>query len=70
MQEKWQQLVKRDDQGNWDSQGKVWGAPYRWGNTVLVYNQKQLQNFNWQPIDWSDLWRSDLRSRIFFTQSP
>ena len=70
LQEKWQQLVKRDDQGNWDSQGKVWGAPYRWGNTVLVYNQNQLQNFNWQPIDWSDLWRSDLRSRISLPNHP
>lgn len=61
---KWQQLVKRDDQGNIDPQGKVWAAPYRWGNTVIVYNREKLQQFDWQPKDWSDLWRSDLRSRI------
>jgi putative spermidine/putrescine transport system substrate-binding protein len=61
---KWQQLVKRDDQGNIDPQGKVWAAPYRWGNTVIVYNREKLQQFDWQPKDWSDLWRSELRSRI------
>lgn len=61
---KWQQLVKRNDQGNIDPEGKVWAAPYRWGNTVIVYNREKLQHLDWQPKDWSDLWRGELRSRI------
>jgi putative spermidine/putrescine transport system substrate-binding protein len=67
---KWQQPVKRDDQGNIDPQGKVWAAPYRWGNTVIVYNREKLQQFDWQPQDWSDLWRSELRSRISLLNHP
>lgn len=64
LNEKWQKLVKRDNQGNIDPQGKVWAAPYRWGNTVIIYNREKLQKFDWQPKDWSDLWRGELRSRI------
>jgi putative spermidine/putrescine transport system substrate-binding protein len=64
LNQKWQQLVKRDIQGNLDPQGQVWAAPYRWGNTVIVYNREKLEKFDWQPQDWDDLWRSELRSRI------
>lgn len=70
LNEKWQQLVKRNDQGNIDPKGKVWAAPYRWGNTVIVYNREKLQQFDWQLQDWSDLWRSDLRSRISLLNHP
>jgi putative spermidine/putrescine transport system substrate-binding protein len=70
LNEKWQQLVQRDDQGNLNPQGKVWGAPYRWGNTVIVYNRDKFQEFDWQPQDWDDLWRSELRSRISLLNQP
>ncbi|HLP90196.1 MAG TPA: extracellular solute-binding protein [Nostocaceae cyanobacterium] len=61
---KWQESIKRDAQGNPSSQGKIWGLPYRWGNTVIIYNRDKFQQLNWLPTDWSDLWRSELRSRI------
>jgi len=68
--QKWQQLVRRDEQGNPHPQGKVWAAPYRWGNTVIIYNRDKFSQLNWQPRDWSDLWRSELRSRISLLNQP
>lgn len=70
LNQKWQQLVKRDEQGNLNPQGRVWAAPYRWGNTVIVYNREKLQKFDWQLKDWDDLWRSELRSRISLLNHP
>ena len=64
LDQKWQQLVKRNDQGFSDPNGKVWAAPYRWGSTVIVYNRDKFKDFDWKPQDWSDLWRPQLRSRI------
>jgi putative spermidine/putrescine transport system substrate-binding protein len=57
----WQNLGKRDLQGNISSQGKVYGAPYRWGNTIIAYRKDKIA---WTPTDWSDLWREELRGRI------
>ena len=57
----WQDLVKRDERGNISSQGEVYGAPYRWGNTVIAYRKDKI---NWTPTDWSDLWREELKGRI------
>jgi putative spermidine/putrescine transport system substrate-binding protein len=57
----WQNLGKRDRQGNVSSQGKVYGAPYRWGNTVIAYRKDKI---TWIPTDWPDLWREELRGRI------
>ncbi len=69
--ERWQELGKRNDQGQVDPQGKVWAVPYRWGNTVIVYRRdKFLQEFDWMPSDWSDLWRSELRARISLLDQP
>jgi len=70
LDERWRQLVTRNDQGNVDPQGKVWAAPYRWGSTVIVYNREKFQNLGWKPQDWSDLWRDDLRSRISLLDNP
>ncbi|MBE9208329.1 extracellular solute-binding protein [Nostoc sp. LEGE 06077] len=64
LDERWRQLVTRNDQGNLDPQGKVWAAPYRWGSTVIVYDRHKFQELGWQPQDWSDLWRDGLRSQI------
>ena len=59
--EVWQNLVKRDRQGNVSFQGEIYGAPYRWGNTVIAYRKDKL---DWTPTDWSDLWREELKGRI------
>ena len=32
----WRGLVRRNDQGFPDAQGRVWAAPYRWGCTLLA----------------------------------
>ncbi|MDP5337312.1 MAG: extracellular solute-binding protein, partial [Nodularia sp. (in: cyanobacteria)] len=64
LDERWQRLVKRDNQGNLDTQGNVWAAPYRWGSTVILYHRQKLQSLGWTPEDWSDLWRDGLQQRI------
>ncbi len=61
---KWQELVKRNDGGLVDPNGKVWAAPYRWGSTVIIYNSDKFKDFDWKPQDWKDLWRPELRTRI------
>ena len=63
----WQNLVKRDRQGNISSQGEVYGAPYRWGNTVIAYRKDKI---TWTPTDWSDLWREEVRGRISLLDDP
>lgn len=61
----WQALVKRNEQGQIDPQGKVWGAPYRYGTTVIAYRRDLLHDRGIQPpTDWADLWRSELRGQI------
>ncbi|MEA5626326.1 extracellular solute-binding protein [Nostoc sp. UHCC 0251] len=70
LDERWKQLVTRNDQGNLDTQGKVWGAPYRWGSTVIVYNRDKLRRLGWTPKDWSDLWRDGLQQRISLLNQP
>lgn len=62
--EKWQTIVQRDSQGLLDPAGAVWGAPYRWGTTVMVFRQDKFKDLGWIPQDWSDLWRPELRDRI------
>ena len=58
---KWQQFVRRDSQGKLDPHGQVYGAPYRFGSLVIVYDQDR---FSGEITDWSDLWRPDLQGRI------
>lgn len=67
---RWQKLVTRNDKGQLDSQGKVWAAPYRWGSTVIVYNQDKFKSLGWTPSDWGDLWRPELRDRISLLAQP
>ncbi|MHC0064968.1 extracellular solute-binding protein [Nostoc sp. UIC 10890] len=70
LDERWKKLVTRNDQGNLDTQGKVWGAPYRWGSTVIVYNRDKFRNLGWTPNDWSDLWRDEMQQRISLLNQP
>ncbi|MFN6480083.1 extracellular solute-binding protein [Nostoc sp. DedQUE07] len=70
LNERWKQLVTRNDQGILDTQGKVWGAPYRWGSTVIVYNRDKLQKLGWTPKDWGDLWRDGMQQRISLLNQP
>lgn len=69
---RWKALVTRDRQGNLapTSQGQVWGAPYRWGATVIAYRKDKFKQLGWTPSDWSDLWRPELRRQISLPDQP
>ena len=67
---RWQAVVKRDPTGNIDPNGQVWGAPYRWGSTVIIYRVDKFKDLGWQPTDWGDLWRPELRDRISLLDQP
>ena len=64
-----QKLVKRDNSGKSSDSGEIYGAPYRWGNTIIVYRKDKFEGLDWQPQDWDDLWRSELRDRISLLDS-
>jgi len=66
----WQQLVRRNQAGELDTQGKIWAAPYRWGSTMIVYRRDKFKELAWQPQDWQDLWHNDLRDRISILEQP
>ncbi|MDV3000210.1 MAG: hypothetical protein N5P05_001816 [Chroococcopsis gigantea SAG 12.99] len=61
---KWQELVKRDGQGDRDNSGEIWGAPYRWGTTMIAYEKEKFKQLGISLEDWSDLWREELRNRL------
>ncbi|WP_267382842.1 extracellular solute-binding protein [Cyanobacterium sp. uoEpiScrs1] len=67
---RWQALVKRNKAGNLDLQGQVWGAPYRWGTTLIAYHSDQFDTLGWTPTNWEDLWREELRHRIAVVDQP
>ena len=67
---RWQQLVERDNQGQFSDSGSIWGAPYRWGSTVIAYRRDKFEELGWTPTDWSDLWRPELRDRISLLDHP
>ena len=61
----WQEIVKRNRQGQLDNSGQAWAAPYRWGTTVIAYNRDKLKEQKLEPPkDWSDLWNLKFQGRI------
>lgn len=69
--QEWQQLVRRNDTGQPDPNGKIWGAPYRWGSTAIAYRRDKLNSNGLKPpTDWSDLWREDFKGRISLLEQP
>ena len=64
------ELMQRNSQGRLDPNGAVWGAPYRWGSTLMVYRRDQFKKLGWTPSDWSDLWREELKDRISLPDQP
>ena len=65
----WQQLVRRNSQGNLADDGEIYGAPYRWGSTVIAYRSDKLAKLNLRMRDWQDLWQPELRDRISLLDS-
>jgi putative spermidine/putrescine transport system substrate-binding protein len=66
----WQRIVKRDRQGQISATGEVWGAPYRWGATVIAYRKDEFRKLGWTPTDWADLWRPELKDKISLLDQP
>jgi putative spermidine/putrescine transport system substrate-binding protein len=67
---KWKDLVTYNSPKSPNSK-QSWGAPYRWGTTVIAYRQDIFKERGLAlPTDWSDLWRSDLRGRISLLDQP
>jgi putative spermidine/putrescine transport system substrate-binding protein len=62
---RWRELAQRDDRGNSVTNGQVWGVPYRWGTTVIIYRRDRLEEANIPiPKDWADLWNPQLKQRV------
>ncbi len=66
----WQKLVQRNNKGNVANDGEIWGAPYRWGSTVIAYKSDKLNELGLTITDWQDLWNPQLRDRISLLDSP
>jgi putative spermidine/putrescine transport system substrate-binding protein len=66
----WQKLVQRNSQGDLADDGVIYGAPYRWGSTVIAYRPDKLESLNITIQDWQDLWLPELRDRISLLDSP
>jgi putative spermidine/putrescine transport system substrate-binding protein len=66
----WQKLVQRNAQGDLADNGAIYGAPYRWGSTVIAYRRDKLESLNITIKDWQDLWLPELRDRISLLDSP
>ncbi|WP_295614030.1 extracellular solute-binding protein [Chamaesiphon sp. GL140_3_metabinner_50] len=65
LESRWRELPQRDDRGNNSANGQIWGVPYRWGTTVIIYRRDRLKDANIPiPTDWADLWNPQLRQRI------
>lgn len=67
---RWQALVRRDPNGRLDPTGKVYGAPYRWGCTMMAYRRDKAARFGGPPQDWDVLLRPELKGKIGFVESP
>lgn len=61
---RWQQLVRRDQQGQLSETGNLWAAPYRWGSLMIAYNIEAFKKLGWTPTDWKDLWRPELKGYL------
>ena len=67
---RWQALVRRDAEGLLYDAGEVWGAPYRWGATMIAYRQDKFKSLGWAPTDWSDLWHPKLKGKLSLLNQP
>lgn len=59
---RWKRLVRR--QG-----GRVYGIPYRWGCTVVVYRKDRIRSAKMLLSDWDDLLRPELTRKIALMDS-
>ncbi len=63
--EAWRRISQRNEQGLVSPAGSVWGAPYRWGTTVIAYRKDKFERNGLRPPqDWADLWQPGLQGRL------
>ncbi|MEM9265096.1 MAG: extracellular solute-binding protein [Cyanobacteria bacterium P01_F01_bin.13] len=69
--EPWQQLLRRDHQGQPAAPlGQLWAVPYRTQGLMIAY-QKSIFKSNTKSITkWADLWRPELAGRIAMLNHP
>ncbi|QSF49461.1 extracellular solute-binding protein [Thermosynechococcus sp. TA-1] len=63
--EPWQpllQLIGEDD--------ALWGLPYRWGATVLIYRRQFFADLGWEPTDWDVLWHPSVQGHYSLLNQP
>jgi putative spermidine/putrescine transport system substrate-binding protein len=62
---RWREIAQRDERGNSSATGQIWGVPYSWGTTVIIYRKDRLAEEQIPiPQDWADLWQPKLNGRI------
>jgi putative spermidine/putrescine transport system substrate-binding protein len=62
---RWREIAQRDERGNSSANGQIWGVPYSWGTTVIIYRKDRLADEQIPlPQDWADLWQPKLNQRI------
>jgi putative spermidine/putrescine transport system substrate-binding protein len=70
LEEPWRKMVQRDSQGSLAQNEEIWGAPYRWGATVIGYRKDKFRTLGWTPTDWADLWKPELKQRFSMLAQP
>ncbi|CAD6259751.1 unnamed protein product [Miscanthus lutarioriparius] len=71
LSDRWKVHLCRNQNGEADPNGTIWGVPYRWGTMVIAYKKNKFKTHNLKPIqDWEDLWRPELAGRISMVDSP
>lgn len=71
LSDRWKVHLCRNQNGEADPNGTIWGVPYRWGTMVIAYKKDKFKRHNLKPIqDWEDLWRPELAGRISMVDSP
>jgi putative spermidine/putrescine transport system substrate-binding protein len=78
LESRWRELTRRDERGNSSSSGQIWGVPYSWGTTVIIYRKDRLAAENIpipQPADFNirsiarSYWVDSKKIRIFLQSS-
>ncbi|KAJ9529617.1 hypothetical protein QJQ45_014377, partial [Haematococcus lacustris] len=69
---RWHTLLRRHpDTGQADPGGQVFGAPFRWGCSLVAVRADRLRRLGGRPVrDWEDLMQPALRGRVAMTDSP
>ncbi len=69
--QRWKELVIRNANDELSNSEDVWGAPYRFGTTVIAYRRDKFEAHDLEPPkDWSDLWNPKLQGHISLLDEP